>query len=120
MAATEMKMMSVLSLLFACLMSLSSAKYKPDWSSLDKRPLPNWYDEGKLGIFIHWGVFSVPGFSSEWFWEQWKGQKIPGVVNFMKDNYKPDFTYADFAKDFTTEFYYPDEWADLFKASGAK
>ncbi len=37
-------------------------KYTPDWDSLDKRPLPEWYDNVKVGIFIHWGVFSVPSY----------------------------------------------------------
>ena len=50
-----------------------SIRYTPDWSSLDTRPLPNWYDDGKFGIFIHWGVFSVPAYGSEWFWWYWKG-----------------------------------------------
>jgi alpha-L-fucosidase len=45
-----------------------SARYTPDWDSLDTRPLPQWYDNAKIGIFIHWGVFSVPSFHSEWFW----------------------------------------------------
>lgn len=48
-------------------------KYTPTWDSLDSRPLPQWYDEAKIGIFIHWGVFSVPSFGSEWFWKEWKG-----------------------------------------------
>ena len=38
----------------------------------------------------------------------------------MKSNYPPDFTYADFAREFTAELYNPDHWADVFKASGAK
>ncbi|CAG2168204.1 unnamed protein product [Oppiella nova] len=42
--------------------------YAPNWDSIDKRPLPSWYDESKIGIFIHWGVFSVPSFGNEWFW----------------------------------------------------
>lgn len=50
-----------------------TSRYQPDWSSLDSRPLPSWYDEAKFGIFIHWGVFSVPAFGSEWFWWYWKG-----------------------------------------------
>lgn len=50
-----------------------SIKYEPDWESLDKRPLPTWYDDAKFGIFIHWGVYSVPSFGSEWFWFNWKG-----------------------------------------------
>ena len=98
---------------------VSSIKYEPNWKSLDSRPIPAWYDESKIGIFIHWGVFSVPSFRSEWFWEIWK-EKEPDVVQFMKDNYKPDFTYPDFAKDFTAEFYNPDQWADIFNASGAR
>jgi alpha-L-fucosidase len=38
----------------------------------------------------------------------------------MKDNYRPNFTYADFAPEFTAEFYNPDEWADIFSKAGAK
>lgn len=57
--------------------------YEPDWSSLDSRPLPSWYDEAKFGIFIHWGVFSVPAFGSEWFWWYWKG-KSTGRQNCLK------------------------------------
>ena len=48
-------------------------KFEPNWESLDSRPLPSWYDEAKLGIFIHWGVFSVPSIGSEWFWKSWEG-----------------------------------------------
>ena len=46
---------------------LVNAQYAPDWDSLDKRALPKWYDDAKVGIFIHWGVFSVPSFRSEWY-----------------------------------------------------
>jgi len=35
----------------------------------------------------------------------------------MKENYRPDFTYADFAKSFTAEFYNPYDWADLFEGN---
>ncbi|XP_066591240.1 alpha-L-fucosidase isoform X2 [Prorops nasuta] len=52
-------------------------KYKPTWESLDSRPLPSWYDNAKLGIFLHWGVYSVPSFGSEWFWANWKGARNP-------------------------------------------
>lgn len=97
----------------------TKGRYQPNWESLDSRPLPNWYDEAKFGIFIHWGVFSVPSFGSEWFWNRWQN-KVPAYVDFMKKNFRPDFTYPDFAPMFTAEFYDPDEWADIFKASGAK
>ena len=93
--------------------------YQPTWESLDSRPLPTWYDEAKFGIFIHWGVFSVPSFGTEWFWNRWQSGN-PEFVEFMKKNYPPGWTYADFAPQFTAEFYDPDQWAELFKASGAK
>ena len=61
-----------------------------------------WYDEAKVGIFIHFGVYAVPGFRSEWFWCYWQcpDRIHPTVVNFMKKNYRPGFTYQDFATDF--------------------
>lgn len=43
-------------------------RFDPTWKSLDARPLPAWFDQAKFGIFVHWGVFSVPSFGSEWFW----------------------------------------------------
>jgi len=105
--------------LLTVLVSTVRAQYAPNWASIDSRPLPSWYDEAKIGIFIHWGVFSVPSFSSEWFWYSWKtGDK--SCVDYMNANYRPDFTYADFAPMFTAEFYDPNRWADIFAASGAK
>ncbi|CAC5367003.1 FUCA [Mytilus coruscus] len=109
-------------LMLICCIGLqdSYAKYTPDWDSLDSRPLPTWYDEAKFGIFVHWGVFSVPSFHGAWFWPLWKSSHpAQDIADFMKRNYPPDFTYADFASDFTAEFFNPDEWADKFKASGA-
>lgn len=102
---------------------LGNGLYQPNWQSLDTRPLPKWYDQAKIGIFIHWGVFSVPSFVSEWFWWNWKGKGAKfqeQTIKFMKDNYRPNFTYADFAPEFTAEFYNPDEWADIFSKAGAK
>jgi hypothetical protein len=64
-------------------------KYEPSWDSLDSRPLPSWFDDAKFGIFIHWGVFSVPSFNSEWFWINWKSmfyynyiRKLFGLISF--------------------------------------
>ena len=107
--------------LLLCLSGIVSVwgKYTPDWNSIDSRPLPAWYDDVKFGIFMHWGVFSVPSFKSEWFWDMWKTGNAD-VVAFMKKNYPPNFTYADFATKFTTEFFDANEWADVLAASGAK
>jgi alpha-L-fucosidase len=58
--------------------------YDATWESLDSRPLPQWYADAKVGIFIHWGVFSVPAFASgtdaAWFWQAWNGQKNQDYV----------------------------------------
>ncbi|ESO90450.1 hypothetical protein LOTGIDRAFT_217885 [Lottia gigantea] len=105
---------------FSSVLVVCHSQYQPTWESLDSRPLPSWYDEAKLGIFLHWGVFSVPSFGSAWFWYDWKVFKYQGYIDFMKENYKPGFTYADFAKDFTAEFYQPAQWAKLFNDSGAR
>ncbi|CAH1099941.1 unnamed protein product [Psylliodes chrysocephalus] len=97
----------------------SSGKYEPNWKSLDTRPLPKWYDDAKIGIFIHWGVFSVPSFGSEWFWSSWKG-KSSEYIDYMKHNYPETFTYQEFAKDFKAEFFDANEWANIFADSGAR
>ncbi|KAG8451596.1 hypothetical protein GDO86_003698 [Hymenochirus boettgeri] len=104
----------------SCLLTSALSRYEPNWDSIDARPLPSWFDEAKFGIFLHWGVFSVPSFGSEWFWWHWQGERSDAYVKFMERNYRPGFTYADFAPQFTAEFYDPDAWAELFKAAGAK
>ncbi|XP_077338193.1 tissue alpha-L-fucosidase [Lithobates pipiens] len=109
--------------LLVCLCALQSgvaSRYTPDWDSIDKRPLPAWFDEAKFGIFLHWGVFSVPSFGSEWFWWNWRQEKSKSYVDFMTKNYPPGFSYADFAPQFTAEFFDPDAWAELFQRAGAR
>lgn len=110
--------------IFAFLVAVDAAgkHYEANWHSIDSRPLPTWYDKAKIGIFLHWGVFSVPSFGSEWFWSRWKGsigkEKSPKYEEFMKKNYPPNFTYQDFAPQFTAEFYEPEKWAEIFQKSG--
>ncbi|XP_050412041.2 alpha-L-fucosidase [Patella vulgata] len=122
MVATKTPVVNKLSLCILLFINIiaTNAAYEPTWESLDSRPLPSWYDEAKLGIFIHWGVFAVPSFRSEWFWYDWQGANDTDCINFMKANYPPGFTYADFAKQYTTEFYSPSQWASIFNASGAR
>jgi alpha-L-fucosidase len=106
------------------LLPFTQQQYIANWTSIDSRPLPAWYDESKIGIFIHWGVFSVPSIASEWcvivknynlnssifysyrMWWRWKGDKPdPKIVDFMNKTYPSDWTYADFASQFRAEFY---------------
>ncbi|XP_076999472.1 plasma alpha-L-fucosidase [Tamandua tetradactyla] len=97
-----------------------AAPFHPTWESLDARELPAWFDQAKIGVFVHWGVFSVPGFGSEWFWWYWQKEKRPQFVEFMKNNYPPGFKYEDFGPLFTATFFNATQWADIFQASGAK
>jgi alpha-L-fucosidase len=111
--------MSQVPFVFLLLSAVVSAQYKPTWDSLDARPLPQWYDEAKFGIFVVWGLYSVPSFGNEWFWYRWR-TKVPEYVEFMNKSYPPDFTYPDFAPMFKAEMFDPVKWANTFKQSGAK
>jgi hypothetical protein len=44
-----------------------STKFSPTWESLQQYEIPDWYADAKFGIFIHWGVYSVPAFANEWY-----------------------------------------------------
>ena len=100
--------------------------YTNDWESLDARPMPEWFNDAKFGIFIHWGVYSVPawgakGTYSEWYWHALRSNSNDGATRKFHDRvYGKDFDYMDFAPMFTCELFDANEWAALFKRSGAK
>ena len=95
-------------------------QYEASWHSLDRRSIPSWYEDAKFGVFIHWGVYSVPGFGNEWFWYHWKGDKVRGYGDFVKKNHRSGFSYADFAPKLTAELFDADKWAQLVGQSGAR
>ena len=125
-------------LLFALTLSgLCAQTYQPTWESLDKRPTPGWFTDAKFGIFIHWGVYSVPGYApvipgklayAEWYWNAMtKGKEDPkaneiqkGTWAFHQNMYGADYPYQNFAPQFRAELFDPDYWASVFAASGAK
>ncbi|XP_015262659.1 PREDICTED: tissue alpha-L-fucosidase [Gekko japonicus] len=100
--------------------SASPPRYSPDWASLDARPLPGWFDAAKVGIFVHWGVFAVPAWGSEWFWWHWQGEHRPDFDQFVRSRFPPGTTYADFASRFSARDFQPHEWATLFQEAGAR
>lgn len=103
-----------------CILICSScAQYLPNWESLDSRPLPEWFDEAKIGIFMHFGPYAVPGISSEWFWNSWTNNNSE-CVNYMSDYFPKSFTYQDFGPMLTMEFFDANWFADLIADSGAK
>lgn len=109
--------------------------YQPNWASLSARPIPEWFGKAKFGIFIHWGVYSVPawatnsnadGFGSnyaEWYWQRLFATDLKihkEFVSFHQKTYGPNFQYQHFAPKFTAELFDPKFWATIFKQSGAK
>lgn len=98
--------------------------YKSDWKSIDSRPLPAWFDEAKFGIFIHWGLYSVPAWGpkgkyAEWYWHDMQN-KEGETWKFHAKTYGEGFQYQDFAGQWKTELFDPAQWADIFARSGAK
>lgn len=92
----------------------------PSWQELDRRPLAKWYRDAKFGIFLHWGVFSVPSFGSEWFQLYWQGSHNNDYRNFVQTTERPNFAYSEYAARFTAELYEPAEWAEAFAQAGAQ
>ena len=101
-------------------------KYEANWASLDARPTPEWVLDAKFGIFIHWGLYSVPSWGApkqyaEWYWQRLSDPKPDNPWRkFHEARYGADFDYKDFAPQFRAELFDPDQWADLFARSGAK
>ncbi|XOV71746.1 MAG: alpha-L-fucosidase [Verrucomicrobiota bacterium] len=83
---------------------LAESTYQPNWESLNARPSPSWFGDAKFGIFIHWGVYSVPAYCdkstySEWYWHWLRTKSHDGKVsNFHKSRYGEDVRYQDYAK----------------------
>src|SRR6478736_5146888 len=103
--------------------NLSAQTYQPNWESLDKRPTPQWFKDSKFGIFIHWGVYSVPGWSTKGNYAEWYQQGLQTTDTARQKFHKAKFgnrTYYDLANDFKAELFNPDDWAKLFERSGAK
>ena len=104
----------------------ATMKYEANWESLDARPTPEWYLDAKFGIFIHWGVYSVPAWGpkeaySEWYWfNQRTRRDKAATTSFHEKTYGKEFDYQDFAPMFKAELFEPAEWADVFVRSGAK
>ena len=95
--------------------------FRPDWGSLSHWDVPTWYKDAKFGIFIHWGVYSVPAFGSEWY------PRLMYVAGSPENKHQVEthgplttFGYKDYIPQFKAEKYDPQAWASLFKQSGAK
>ncbi len=110
--------------------------YQPTWASVDRRPTPAWFTDARFGVFIHWGVYSVPSYApvipgklayAEWYWNALTNGKgatpnpiQAGTWEYHRRQYGHDYDYQDFAPQFRAELFDPDRWADVLARSGAK
>ncbi|MET7452612.1 alpha-L-fucosidase [Streptomyces sp. NPDC005574] len=106
-------------------LTLGTADYQPTESSLSGHQAPYWFNGAKFGIFIHWGVYSVPAWSpvgkqyAEWYWNHLQD---PGneVYAYHRETYGEDFAYDDFIPQFTAKRFDPRAWVELFRDAGAQ
>ncbi|WP_407361228.1 alpha-L-fucosidase [Microbacterium sp. LBN7] len=100
---------------------IEAGPYAADWESLRAYEPPRWYLDAKLGIFIHWGVYSVPAFHNEWYSRNMYREASEDFAHH-RETYGEhrDFGYKDFIPHFTMRDFDPDEWAAVFKRAGAQ
>jgi alpha-L-fucosidase len=101
--------------------------YLPNWDSITSQyKVPEWYQDAKFGIFIHWGIYSVPAFHDEWY-PRWMYKNDTGGIkegvyahHIATYGSQEKFGYKDFIPLFKAEKFDPKAWAELFKESGAQ
>ena len=101
--------------------AIPEGPFAPSWESIAANyEVPTWLKDGKFGIFIHWGVYSVPARQSEWYARHMYASE--GVIQWHREHYGPQdsFGYKDFIPMMRYEKYDPSAWAELFKKSGAR
>ncbi|WP_436924139.1 alpha-L-fucosidase [Halosimplex amylolyticum] len=108
-------------------------EYEPTWASLDAHPVPEWYHDAKLGIFIHWGAYSVPAWAptdaeitasdgspyAEWY-PYYMYAEGSETREYHRERYGEDVEYDDFVDQWDAENWDPERWADLFADVGAR
>ena len=116
--------MKQLLLCLALAVPVSAQTYQPNWDSIDSRPTPAWFTDAKFGIFIHWGVYSVPAYApvipgklayAEWYWHAMtEGRDNPkanaietGTWAYHQKVYGADYPYQNFAPEFHAELFDP-------------
>jgi len=117
--------------------------YQPTLESVKSHPMPNWYDDAKFGIFIHWGIYSVPAYAphgeltaeklikgelgfaespyAEWYQNSLRLKGSP-TQQYHAKTYDADFHYEQFAPLFNEQIkkWHPESWAELFSNAGAR
>ena len=100
---------------------IAAGRFKDNWNSLSAHQTPAWYRRGKLGIFIHWGIYSVPAFGNEWYSRNMYNKEDRAFAHHV-ETYGPhkDFGYKDFIPMFTGKNFSAERWVKTFKDAGAR
>ena len=100
---------------------IAQGPFRDDWESLSSYEVPGWYEKMRFGIFIHYGVFSVPAYDSEWY-PRMMYMKGSRAYEHHREVYGPqsEFGLKDFIPMFRAEHFDADRWVDVFKKSGAQ
>ncbi|PKQ61350.1 hypothetical protein BZG02_16295 [Labilibaculum filiforme] len=116
----------LLGIVFFLLMKVGmTQEYQETWESLSEHTkVPEWFKDAKMGIYFHWGVYTVPAYGGEWY-SRWMYQYKEsgwgsGWKEYHENKYGTDFNYHDFIPAFTGEYFDAKEWVKLFKSAGAK
>ncbi len=105
--------------------TIDEGPFAPNWDSLADFKVPQWYKDAKFGIFIHWGVYSVPAFGSEWYPRQMYIDVERRGDNFYQHHLETygkhsEFGYKDFIPEFKAEKFDAATWIQIFKDAGAR
>lgn len=126
----RLKMFLIVSLLngaFALSNIIAQGPYEATWESLDRHKMPQWYDDAKIGLSMHWGVYSVPAWAPRergTSYAEWYGNRMNSKNNatfaYHQEKYRADYPYDKFIPNWKAESYNPTEWAKFAKKMGAK
>jgi len=109
--------------LFCACSVFGEEPYQPSWNSLGQHQIPEWFKDAKLGIYTHWGVYSVPAYGPNGTWyphNMYKKGTAQYEYHVKKYGHPSEFGYKDFIPLFKAEKFNADEWAELFKRAGAR
>ena len=98
---------------------IEKGKFKDNWESLSQFKMPSWYRKGRFGLFVHWGVYSVPAFGNEWYPRRMY-LKFDPCFNHRVQTYGANADYRQIIEKFNPTEFNADEWAKTFKDSGAQ
>ena len=102
------------SLVLAQLAPLPAGGASPTETKETREARLKWFDQAKYGLFINWGLYSLPA-------GEWQGKKISGIGEWIMNRAKiPVLEYEQLAKQFNPGKFNAEEWAQLAADAGMK